>query len=327
MRERNFVYAVGYIRALETKLLDDAQLERISDAANLSDALTKLGETEYGVTLAGLKHPKQFESALNQELSRVGRLLINLSENAPEFQVFLHRYDIQNLKAILKNDTVPPVDLSILGVWTPEWLIERIRAEELTALPQSIREAIEQAQAAYKTSGDSQEIDRILDKAWFSYGYQVLKAGISPLLFNWWEALIDLTNLRIFIRLRLIGMVFQDFIRFFIPDGLLSADSFKELWDQPDEKVALYLANTPYDKILNGGVRPLSALSEFERRFDNYLIERIQPAKMISFGIEPLVGYWLAKENEVKILRIILVGKVNQMANVEIKERLRHAYA
>jgi V/A-type H+-transporting ATPase subunit C len=327
MRERNFVYAVGRIRALETKLLDGVQLERISEAANLSEALVRLGETDYGTVLSGLKHPQQFESALNLELSQVGRLLLNLSENAPEFQVFLHRYDIQNLKTVLKNDTTSPADLSILGVWTPEWLIERIKDGEFTAFPQLIRVALERAVAVYKAGGESQEIDRILDNAWFDYGYQVLQAGISSLLFNWWEGLIDLTNLRIFIRLRLIGMGFPDFRRFFISGGLLALDSYKELWDQPDEKVALYLANTPYDRILNGDARTLSALSEFEREFDNYLIERIQPAKMISFGIEPLVGYWLAKENEVKILRIILVGKVNQMANVEIKGRLRHAYA
>jgi V/A-type H+-transporting ATPase subunit C len=327
MRERNFVYAVGRIRALETKLLDGAQLERISEAANLADALTRLGETDYGAALSGLKHPQQFEPALNRELSRVGRLLLNLSENAPEFQVFLLRYDIQNMKTVIKNDTVSPAGLSVLGVWTPEWLIERIKGEEFAAFPSPLREAIEQSVALNKSGGDSQEIDRLLDNAWFAYGYQVLQAGISPLLFNWWEALIDLTNLRIFIRLRLIGMGFSDFRRFFVPDGLLAVDSFKELWDQPDEKVALYLANTPYDKVLHGDARILSALSEFEREFDNYLIERIQSAKMISFGIEPIVGYWLAKENEVKTLRIILVGKVNQMANVEIKGRLRNAYA
>jgi V/A-type H+-transporting ATPase subunit C len=327
MRERNFVYAVGRIRALETKLLDDAQLERISEAANLVEALARLGDTDYGTALSGLKHPQQFESALNRELTQVSRLVLNLSENAPECQVFLHRYDIQNLKTVLKNDTVDPADLSILGVWAPDWLVERIKDAEFAAFPSPIREAIERAAAIYKSGGDSQEIDRLLDNAWFTYGYQVLQAGISSLIFKWWEALIDLTNLRIFIRLRLIGMGFLDFRRFFVPGGLLAADSFKELWEQPDEKIALYLANTPYDRIVNGDARTLSALSDFEREFDNYLIERIQPAKMISFGIEPLVGYWLAKENEVKILRIILVGKVNQMANVEIKGRLRHAYA
>jgi V/A-type H+-transporting ATPase subunit C len=327
MRERTFAYAVGRIRALETKLLDNSQLERISEAADLTEALAKLGETEYAPVLAGLKQPQQFETALDAELSRVARLVRELSGDAPEFQVFLHRYDFQNLKLILKKPAVAATGLSNLGAWDPEWLLKRMTEGDLTDLPLKIRRAVEDAKTAFSRSGDGQEIDRVLDKAWFSYGYQTLTAGISPTLTQWWTALIDLTNLRTFIRLRLIGMTTTDFDRFFLAQGQLSSDSFRELWEQPNEKAALWLAKTSYGQITGDQGANLNSLSRFEREFDNYLINLIAPAKMVSLGIEPLIGYWLAKENEVKVLRIILVGKINQVANVEIKERLRRAYA
>ncbi|NLY75124.1 MAG: hypothetical protein GX075_07440 [Firmicutes bacterium] len=327
MRERDFAYAVGRIRALETKLLDRAKLERLSEAGSLNEVLSGLGESEYGPAIGNLKDPNQFEAALNAELARVIKLVTELSGGAPEVKAFVHRYDLQNIKLILKTADGNPTGLSHLGVWNPEWLIQRLNENDLAELPEAFRRAIDLAKATFKATGDTQEIDRIMDAAWFDYGYQVLKEGISELLFNWWVAFIDLTNLRTFIRLRMIGSGFGELQRFFIDNGGVKLQDFKELWEQPDEKVTAWLANTDYSKLLSDGAGTLGSLTQLERDCDNFLLDKIAPAKMISLGIEPLVGYLLAKENEVKLLRIILVGKANQLSGPEIKERLRRAYA
>lgn len=47
MPERDYGFAVGRIRVLETKLLDRGRLERMAEAADLPEALGVLGETEY----------------------------------------------------------------------------------------------------------------------------------------------------------------------------------------------------------------------------------------------------------------------------------------
>lgn len=327
MRERNFAYAVGRIRALETKLFDRAKLERLSEAGSLDEVLSGLSESEYGPAIGNLKNPNQFETALNAELARVIKLVTDLADGAPEVKAFVYRYDLQNIKLILKTEGGNPTGLSHLGIWSPEWLIQRLNENDLADFPQVFRRGIELAKAAFKATGDTQEIDRIMDAAWFDYGFQVLKNGISDLLFNWWVAFIDLTNLRTFIRLRMIGSGFGELQRFFIDNGNIKLDDFKDLWEQPNEKVAAWLGNTKYSKLLSDGAGTLGSLTQLERDCDNFLLDMIAPAKMISLGIEPLVGYLLAKENEVKLLRIILVGKANQLSNPEIKERLRRAYA
>lgn len=326
-RERNFAYAVARIRALETKLLDNAVFERLANAANLTDALSLLGETEYAGALGQLKDAHQFESALNAELSRVIQLLLELSDNAPELKVFVHKYDIHNLKSILKSEKIKPGSLSKLGIWPPEKLKQDLENNDLKEYPVIFQNGISEAGNAYKETGDIQDIDRILDATWFEYGYTTLKNGLSEMLFDWWIAFIDLTNLRSFVRLRLIGAVPSELERFFLRNGRLSMGSFKELWEEPYEKLANWLNNTPYSGILSDTQSPLASLTKLEREYDNFLIQLIDPAKRISLGIEPLVGYLLAKENEVKILRIILIGKANQVANSEIKERMRRAYA
>lgn len=46
----------------------------------------------------------------------------------------------------------------------------------------------------------------------------------------------------------------------------------------------------------------------------------------MAFGIEPLIAYLIAKEHEVKLIRIIMIGKINQLSMDLISERLREPY-
>lgn len=42
--------------------------------------------------------------------------------------------------------------------------------------------------------------------------------------------------------------------------------------------------------------------------------------------LETVVGYLGAKENELKILRVLIVGKINGISQDMIRERLRDVY-
>lgn len=68
------------------------------------------------------------------------------------------------------------------------------------------------------------------------------------------------------------------------------------------------------------------SLFVLEREIDNHLVETIKRAKYMAFGIEPLIGFAVAKEIEVKILRLILTAKQMHVKTSEIKERLRLPY-
>ena len=47
---------------------------------------------------------------------------------------------------------------------------------------------------------------------------------------------------------------------------------------------------------------------------------------MTAFGISPLIAYILARETEIKAVRIILSGKHNNLPQETIRERLREMY-
>lgn len=326
MRDYDFAYAVGRLRVLETKLLNANDLERLAEQASLTEALAALGETEYGPDLMALAEPEEFEQALDSELERTNKLLLQLAQGRPEFNLFLFHYDLENLKLLLKSDFLEPDALSRLGHWDPEWLVHRFRENDLDQLPPFFCQLIEQGRTVLNQTDDPREVDRVLDRAWLNYGWELLKASSSQLLYQWWIGLIDLTNLRTFVRMRLLELPYTEFQSFFITNGYLKLNDFNGFWDKPPAQVGAWLANSPYPKLAGEGGALLNSLTGLERAGDNLLLDLIMPAKWLPLGIEPLVGYLLAKENEVKILRIILVGKANQLTIPDIKERLRDAY-
>ena len=56
------------------------------------------------------------------------------------------------------------------------------------------------------------------------------------------------------------------------------------------------------------------------------MIEAMKPHKYETFSVGPLLGYLIARENEIKTVRIILTGKQNGFSDDAIRERIREMY-
>jgi len=68
------------------------------------------------------------------------------------------------------------------------------------------------------------------------------------------------------------------------------------------------------------------SLSVLEKESDDSLVETIRPAKYRSFGVDPVIGFFVAKETEIKNLRLIFTAKQLNMPAEDIKRRLRLSY-
>lgn len=87
---------------------------------------------------------------------------------------------------------------------------------------------------------------------------------------------------------------------------------------------------TDYSRAVAAGMeyyKKHGSLSVLEREIDNRLTEIVKMARYKAFGIEPLIGFAVAKDIEVKIIRLILVSKRMHIKTEDIKERLRLPYA
>jgi V/A-type H+-transporting ATPase subunit C len=89
------------------------------------------------------------------------------------------------------------------------------------------------------------------------------------------------------------------------------------------------MAATKYNEIVQNGYKHYEKEENFmvlEKEIENYLIDSIKGAKLIAFGPEPLVAYFLAKKNNALIIRMIMINKLNNIEPEEIKNRLRKLY-
>ena len=100
-------------------------------------------------------------------------------------------------------------------------------------------------------------------------------------------------------------------------------DALAQAAAQGEEELTAYLAGTPYAETAKALEE---SFSTFERRCDNLLIEEIRPQKYNPFTISPLAAYVLARENEVKCVRVILSGKRNGLSEQSIREKVRETY-
>ena len=86
---------------------------------------------------------------------------------------------------------------------------------------------------------------------------------------------------------------------------------------------------TDYHRAVSQGMesfKKTGSLFALEREIDNQLTETIKNAKYKAFGLEPLVGFMVAKEIEIRIIRLILTCKQLGSKTEEIKQRMRLSY-
>ena len=56
------------------------------------------------------------------------------------------------------------------------------------------------------------------------------------------------------------------------------------------------------------------------------MTEMLKTQKYEVFSVGPLLGYLIARENEIKTVRIILTGKQNGFSDDAVRERIREMY-
>lgn len=327
--ELEYTRFVSQLRVLETRLLTRAQLLRLVEAPDAEAAFRTLAETEYGPAVATAAGPADFETALAAELARVFALL---SRNVPDPSLMLVlglAYDWLNLKTALKaalaGKALEPRHLVPAGQLTREALLA-----PSGALPEPFAAAAAAAVQAYRTTGDPQEIDLVLDahryvsagRAARAYGY-----GLAAQLA---ETAADLVNLRTLLRLRLLRRGAALSRRALVGGGRIEPGRLLAASGLEPEEMATALSGQPGADILAAGVashRQTSSLALMEKLMDDRLFSLVRSARLAAFGPDPVIAYLLAKELEIRNLRIIFTGKLNRLPEPTIRERLRETYA
>jgi len=325
---------VAQLRVIETRLLTRAQLLRMVEATDAETAFRQLGDSEYATAMAAAGSVADYEATLAAELSRVFELLRTNAPHPELVQVLGITYDWQNLKTVLKAVlTGKPIEAEQLVKGGNLSVIDLMAAGEaggLGTLPHPYREAAIQAAQVYGDTGDPQEIDLLLDARRFSSIIAKARTWRYELVAEIAAATADLTNLRTVLRLALLRAGRPLAERALVPGGGIALPRLLAAFAAGLDGMVEALAAAPHADVLAAGLKgyeQTSSLSLMEKLMDDRILSLARGARYIALAPDPVIAYFLAKESEIKNLRIIFTGKINRLPENTIRERLRETYA
>jgi len=332
MDRMDFAKSVSRLRAIETKLLDKTKIERMKDASTTEEVLRILGETEYAAVVSAIKKPEDYEMVLSKELKNLYQLMYELTPENKIIDLFSLKYDYHNIKVLLKGKySGKNFDSMLIDVGTipADKLSDYIKNSEYRDMEPVLREAVENVDSDYQETKDSQRIDIILDKYLYKDMLKRAQELSNEFLIKFTKINIDLINIKTFLRV-LKQKKGRDFLKEALLDGgKIDNDIFLNSLNDSVDNLVNRLSYTDYYKIMKSGLEDYDkreSIVGFERLADDFLMNIIKDTKLISFGVEPMVAYIIAKETEIKLLRIIMVGKLNNIPSEVLAERLRDSY-
>lgn len=327
-----FSQVIPRLRVYETKLLDKSKIDRMIDSNSANEALKVLQETEYANIMSNVKRAEDYEVILSEELKRVFRLMYDISTVKTLVDLMSIKYDYQNIKVILKGMFLKE-DLShlLISVGTVETskLRSLIENKELRDLAPLMRQSIEEAMASFESTKDPQLVDIILDKYMFKALMQIKNEVKDAFVDKYVVALIDSTNLKTLLRVKKQNKDREFFTSVIIKGGSIEKDKLLGMLNDAVENIYTKLSYTNYAEFIKNGIEHYTktgSVSLLEKLVDNFIMGMMKNAKIIPFGVEPLLAYIYAKETEIKIIRIIMVGKLNNISSEVVRERLRDIY-
>lgn len=152
---------------------------------------------------------------------------------------------------------------------------------------------------------------------------QLCSNSSSPLIKNIIKHKIDLTNIKTLLRCQQLKKDKKFFVSRLLESGLIDLDILINLFNQSPQDIIAKLSYTPYFPYITEGIENFAKL---EKLTDDFVVNQFRKAKYLNSGVEPLVGFYLAKEAEIKTLRFILICKKNEVDSERIKERLKVVY-
>ncbi|MBI4007072.1 MAG: V-type ATPase subunit [Planctomycetes bacterium] len=341
-RSETWCYISGKVCVLESFLLKRDFFERLINLEKHEDVFLTLSDSPLKEYFVHIERLYESEKILEERYFNGIFEIRKFSPNSILSNIFLIKYDFTNLKNFLKEllagipreVSTPHPSLHICEEWVrwgdSEW--ERLWKGERTGFHPIFEDAIRIIKELKASSPDLLPanpfiIDLALDNAYLCYlAYMVSKLNV-PLIKKYFDDYFIIKGTEIIMRAIANRSDMEQISKIFLR-GIMQKDFFFKLLKCPYEgwRGALLevFPSKLVDEIFAGSSKNL--FTQFERLTDNYLLRKLQPAKVVTFGPERVFGYLCGLTTETYNLRLTLGGKVNMVNTDLIKESLRELY-
>ena len=323
MSKTKYTYAVARIRAQEVSLLTNAVIEQLLACKSAEQALQLLVEKGWGDLTAGTLDA---DEVLNKEEEKMWQTIREVAPDMHVFDVLSLPKLYHNLKAAIKevcteveNKNIFYDDCEIPG----EEMFALVQNKEFDKLPGNMSATAREAFDTLLHTRDGQLCDLIIDHATLEAMLEAGKKSGEKIIEEYAQTAVAIADIKIAERSQKTGKNAEFMKKAMVNCSEINVDQLTQAALAGAEEIAQYLEGTSYRE---GADALRISPSAFERWCDNKMTDSMRSQKYESFSVGPLLAYLLARQNEIKTVRIILTGKQNEFPDEAIRERIREMY-
>ena len=316
-----YTYAVARVKVREMNLLTSADIRQLVSAKSYDDAIRLLSDKGFD----GGGSFSSYDGLLSREQKKLWDFISELTDDLSVFDVFRTEKDFHNVKAAIKahfSGSAPENIYLSGGTVDVEKIINAVKNRDFSVLPRVLSVPSEDAVSILNKTGDGQKCDIVLDKAMINAKISAAEKTGNEFLVGYAKLFADISALKVAVRCCEIGKN-REFAEFALPECSFDKAELVEVVTSGREALFEFLNKTQFS---DAAQYTGDSYSAFERWCDNRIMNYIKDQKSNYFTIAPVAAYILARENEIRVVRIILSAKINGFPESAVAERLRDMY-
>jgi V/A-type H+-transporting ATPase subunit C len=349
VNDMDYGYVNARIRGMKSHLLDRHSLEDLIFQPDLDSLISDLEKTPYKEDIIEAKVLYKgvlcIESALRKNFIRTFKKILEYvreSEAERYLRIFLHRWDVQNIKTILRGKNIHITNEEILECLVPAGELDEVTLNELVRQP-DVRAVIDMLATweivyskpltekfpEYFENSDLALLECALDKYYYKESLDSVKTRSynTVLIRDILATEIDVINLRTIFRMIRDHVDSSEVQAYLIEGGKeLTPKKLTQLIAQHSiEDVLKELDQTPYRFLADVQEIAIKTqkISVIEKQLEKFLIKKgVSAFSGDPLSIASVIGYFWAKYNEITNIRIISRCKTVDIPDEQLKEEL-----
>lgn len=319
-----YAYQASRVRALELTMLPRSVFVDMASAASFAETTEVLAGTEYAIDSNA--DSAQIEAMLSERRDETRAAFTELMPSEGIITFLRAREDYANMRLAIRRIVTERslgLDYSDDGNVPAEEFEEIFEQEDYSRLPEYLQDAVEAAILGYYENKDVRRIDYELDRVEARWRVRQAERSGQPFIISLIRIRIDLNNIRTMLRLKAADR--EEETSLFIPGGFVDVDKFKHGLDAGHETLSQLFYATPYSELLDASIPYLRSENSFlklEKECEDYVKGFLKSTQCIASGPQPVIAYFLMKEAEIRTVRMMLVGKKNDLDSKLLLDRL-----
>ena len=334
----DYSFITGQIRAQESRLLTQAQIDRMVGADSADDAFAVLVESNYAELIDESTTVRDFHQIIEQGLYETKEMILKGTENEPGLWFIWLQYDVNNLKRALKakllEGSTQLEDFTENNGYSRLGMIDQAEIEDIVfrggahrRLPFVLHMVVQEAEKTLQQHGDFLYVEYALDRALVKFFMDLRNNRIKQ----------DPMFIKRLVRHWVDGMNIKNLARHLIIREELPAEEswlaggntayFDAVKIKDLAGLMQYLSRTKYAKYFEeiNTSDPEGCLYAIERATDAYYLDYL---RWENLGASPSlvvpINYFENRIHNSKVIKFIMYAKMNGLDSESIYQQLSH---